>query len=150
MARRKRSIGLLTFLRGERDPKRVMPGCANYDHHYGGCLFCWKGCDPEDCLYCVDFAAIREYSRCLVEQEQRCGYFERAVLPTAESIGLKKFVYSLYRRHVGIEDDYLLDAGEIRRCPDCEAELKPRQRYCDSCSAKRRLESYRKSKRKAG
>jgi len=46
---------------GDTDPKAGMPGCANYDRHYDGCLF-------ED--------------TCLVQEGKRCGYFERAVLTT--------------------------------------------------------------------
>jgi hypothetical protein len=41
------------------DPKAKNPGCANYDHHYGGCLF---------------------RDECLVQQGKRCRYFERVVL----------------------------------------------------------------------
>lgn len=125
MAKQKKSVGLIAFLRGNTDPAIGMPGCANYDHHYGGCLFA---------------------DTCQVEQGQRCGYFERAVLPTAEDIGLKGLVYSLYQEHVGIDGG--LEREPIRCCPDCGAELKPRQRYCDDCSKRRRLESYRKKREK--
>ena len=37
------------------------PGCANFDYHYNCCLF---------------------RDECLVQNGQRCEYFERAVLPT--------------------------------------------------------------------
>ena len=127
MSMRKRSVGLIAFLKGNSDPAVDMPGCANYDHYYGGCLFA---------------------ETCLVEKGKRCGYFERAVLPTAEGIGLKELVYSLYERQVGIAGIGQFDSGEIRRCPDCGAELKPRQRYCDECSKKRRQKTRRESQRK--
>ena len=147
MDKRKRTVGLIAFLKGSSKPADRMPGCANYNKHYGGCLFCHLDCDPEDCLYCVDFEAIRKNSYCRIERRQRCGYFEKCVLPTAEDIGLKNMVYSLYRKHVGIEDKYELDTGEIRRCPDCGVmELRKRQRYCDDCSRERRLQAYRKSR----
>jgi hypothetical protein len=128
MARRKRTVGLIAFLRGSTSPENKMPGCCNYDHDSGGCL-------DKDC--------------CLVEQGKRCGYFEKVVLPTSVDLGLKELVYSLYQKHVGIaEDDPLINTANIRPCPDCGAELKPRQRYCDDCKRRRRRKSYRNSRSK--
>ena len=128
MSKRKRSVGLLAFLRGNTDPAVGMPGCANYDHHYGGCLFA---------------------EHCAVEQGQRCGYFERAVLPTASDIGLSAQVYAQYAKQVGLDDTRELGAEPPRPCPDCGGELKPRQRYCDTCSARRRRDSYRRARKRA-
>ena len=39
--------------------KSKLPDCANFDHYYGGCLF---------------------MDECLVQQGERCGYFERVIL----------------------------------------------------------------------
>ena len=122
---KRRTIGLLAFLRGDRDPSRGIAGCANYGSHYGGCLF---------------------NGTCKVEEGKRCGYFEKVVLPTAEDIGLKSCVYSLYQKHAGIEQENQLDTGSIRKCPDCRAELKKRQRYCDKCTLRHRRETYRRSR----
>jgi len=124
-------IGLIAFLKGSSKPAEQMPGCCNYDHDSGGCL-------DKDC--------------CLVKQGKRCGYFEKVVLPTSVDLGLKELVYSLYQKHVGIaEDDPLINTANIRPCPDCGAELRPRHRYCDWCAQKRRLQAYRQSRqRKAG
>ncbi len=127
MAKRKRTVGLLAFLKGNTDPAVGMPGCANYDHRYGGCLFRHK---------------------CLVQQGERCRYFERTVLPTAADIGLKDLIYSLYEEQVGIDSNGLLKRGQIRRCPDCADEVGPRQRYCQKCSKRRRRESYRRAREK--
>ena len=127
MAKQRKSVGLIAFLKGSSNPAERMPGCANYDHHYGGCL--------------LD-------NTCKVQQGKRCSYFERAVLPTAIDIGLKEHIYSLYGNHVGIEGYQQFDKSNIRRCPDCEAELKPRQRYCDECKKRRRRKSYRNSRSK--
>jgi len=69
VAKQKRSVGLSSFLKGSTDPKAGMPGCANFDHHYGGCLF----------------------GACLVELGERCSYFERAVLPTGDSDIRRKY-----------------------------------------------------------
>jgi hypothetical protein len=109
MARWKQTVGLIAFLKGNTDPKSGMPGCANYDHHYGGCLLA---------------------DTCKVQEGQRCGHFERAALPTAEEIGLADVVYSAYEAHVGIAGNGLLKRGQARRCPDCGDEVGPRQRYC--------------------
>ena len=45
----------------DTDVKKRNPGCANFDYHYNCCLF---------------------RDECLVQNGQRCEYFERAVLPT--------------------------------------------------------------------
>ncbi len=123
MARRKRTVGLIAFLRGSTNPENKMPGCCNYDHGSGGCL-------DKDC--------------CLVEQGKRCGYFEKAVLPIAGEIGQQK-IYAAYESLTGADP---LARPQARLCPDCGAELKPRQRYCDNCKKKRRRQSYRKSRQK--
>jgi hypothetical protein len=127
MAKHRRTVGLIAFLKGSTDPATGMPGCGNYDHYYSGCLF---------------------GDKCQVQEGQRCGYFERAVLPTAADIGLKDRIYSLYEEHVGIAGNGLLRRGQIRRCPDCADEVGPRQRYCQKCSRKRRRESYRRAREK--
>lgn len=127
MAKRKQTVGLIAFLKGSSDPRAGMPGCANFDHHYGGCLF---------------------HDVCLIQEGKRCGYIERAVLPTAADIGLKDLIYSLYEEQVSIAGNGLLKRGKIRRCPDCADEVGPRQRYCQKCSKKRRRESYRRAREK--
>ncbi len=126
---RKRTVGLIAFLKGNTDPAAGMPGCANYDHRYGGCLF---------------------NDECRVEQGKRCGYFEKAVLPTAADIGLKEVVYLAYEKQVGIANDGGLEREPVRLCPDCGVELRPRQRYCDTCGKRRRRQSYRKRRQITG
>ena len=123
MIRQRKSIGLMVFLRGRQDPDEGLPGCANYDKHYGGCLF------RKDCL---------------VEQNKRCEYFEVAVLPTAKDIGLQALVSKLYSDHVGLDG---VQVCQDRRC-DCGAGLKPRQRYCTECREKRRKATKREYQRK--
>lgn len=143
MARRKRTVGLIAFLRGHTDPVVGMPGCANYDHHYGGCLFRTAKGKPSKNL----LEEEKSKCPCLVEIGKRCSYFERAVLPTAADIGLREYVYAAYERQVGLSGR--LKTEPVRYCPECGAELKPRQRYCDECSRKRRLQSKRASQQKA-
>lgn len=123
----RRTTGLVTFLKGTTDPAAGVPGCANYDHRYGGCLF---------------------GEACKVEQCKRCGYFEQAVLPTANDVGLGEQVYSLYEKQVDIQGG--LERAPKRLCPDCGAELKARQRYCEKCARRRRADSYRERRKKAG
>lgn len=137
MAMRKTTVGLLAFLRGSTNPADRMPGCANYDHHHGGCLFCNHPCtkSEQECRACWDFLG---HSFCKVERGQRCTYFERVVLPTTADMGLQEHVNSQYARHVGTEWDCELDGGNIRKCPDCGAELMKRRRYCDKCRDRRR------------
>ncbi len=69
MTKRRQTVGLTVFLKGSTDPKAGMPGCANFDHHYGSCLF----------------------GACLVELGECCSYFERAVLPTGSSDIRRKY-----------------------------------------------------------
>jgi hypothetical protein len=127
MATRKRTVGLIAFLKGNTDPAAGMPGCANFDHHYGGCLLA---------------------DTCKVQEGQRCGYFERTVLPMAEAICFTDVVYSAYETHVGIAGNGLLKRGQVRRCPDCGDEVGPRQRFCLKCSKRRRRQSYRQARQK--
>jgi hypothetical protein len=118
---KRNTVGLIGFLKGSTDPKAGMPGCSNYDHRRGGCLF------GDDCS---------------VEQGERCSYFERAVLPTATDIR----TYSQYEALCGIGEP--LVRREVRKCPDCGSGLRFRQRYCADCSRRRRRKSYRQSRQK--
>lgn len=131
MNRKTETIGLMTFLKGTSNPNDRMPGCANYDHHYGCCLF--ETGEGRDCS-------------CLVQAGKRCNYFERAVLPTAADIGQLERMTGLYRKKVGPDNDQQCDTPVIRECPDCGGELKRRQRYCSKCSNRRRSQTYRKSR----
>ena len=118
----KQSTGLIAFLKGSPDPKRDMPGCANYDHHYGGCLLA---------------------EACSVQEGERCAYFEKAVLPTGHAE-----MYEKYEQHCGIEAP--LARPQLRRC-ECGTILKHRERFCSDCTKKRRRATYRRARqRKAG
>jgi len=119
-------------LKGSSDPKDQMPGCANYDHHYGGCLF-------------ENFGGA-----CAVEIGKRCGYFERAVLPTSAETGQREHIYGLYEQTVGVIIDTAKTrkrTGDARPCPDCGSPLRTRQRYCDTCSTRRQREQNRRYSR---
>jgi hypothetical protein len=142
MAKSKRTVGLITFLKGNTDPKARMPGCANYDHHYGGCFFrTVEGIPSNDLL-----EQEKNNCPCSVQEGRPCHYFEEAVLPTAADIGQQEHIYSLYESHVGKMTG--LQTAKIRSCPDCGGELKPRRRLCDECRGRRDRDSKRKWKRK--
>ncbi|MBA7632894.1 hypothetical protein ES703_40450 [subsurface metagenome] len=116
-------VGLIAFLKGSSKAAEQMSGCANLDRHYSGCLL---------------------GKTCKVEQGQRCGYFEKAVLPTAADIGLGERMYSLYEKQCSVSGT--LERSQMRICPDCGTGIKARQRYCDNCKKRRRRKSYRKAR----
>ena len=124
---KRKSIGLIAFLKGNSNPKENIPGCANYDHHNNGCL-------------------LEEV--CLIQEGKRCEHFEKVVLPTAVDIGMRESIYSQYAKAVGIEIDPQISNSNYRRCPDCGTELRPRQRYCNTCKMRRRRQTYRNSRSK--
>ncbi len=109
-------VGLMSFLRGSTNPKDGMPGCANFDHYYGGCL---------------------QSTDCRVEKGQRCGYFEKAVLPTARQSGQTDRIYGKYEAKVGLAQTPL-PRGEAQGCPDCGAEMEFGRKYCRQCTIARR------------
>ncbi len=112
-------VSLLPFLRGSPNPKDVMPGCANYDHTYGKCVF---------------------GENCRVQQGKRCRYFENAVLPTAMELGLPN-IYATYERLTGAPP---LQRPQARLCPDCGRPLRPQQTYCEKCAQLHRRQAYRR------
>ena len=119
-----KTAGLIVFLKGDSNPKDKVPGCSNYDHYYGGCLF---------------------DESCKVQSGQRCGYFEKAVLPTAIDTGQFENIIRRYKRRCKIE---YFDHSTIRTCPDCGNELPANKKYCSTCIVKRRRLTYRKARSK--
>jgi hypothetical protein len=118
MLNRIRKVGLLTFLKGSSNPSDHMPGCANYDQHYGGCLFS---------------------ETCKVEYGHPCRHFEKAVLPTSNGIGQGISITSQYEARVHCTAGRFSAASrEDRRCPDCGNPLLPRRRYCEKCRGRRK------------
>jgi len=120
MTNKIKRVGLIGFLKGSSDPKDRMPGCANYDHYYGGCLFeNFKG-------------------NCAVEIGKRCGWFERAVLPTAVEIGQSLEITSQYEERTrSVVNRHKSSTESDRTCPDCGAPLPPRRRFCDKCKRRK-------------
>jgi len=114
--------GLKQFIKGSSDPEDMTPGCASYDYHYGGCLF------ADDCK---------------VEKSRRCGYFERAVLPTAGQLKQGNKIIEEYKRRTGIEKGLEIRKAKIRLC-ECGATLPSGAQYCDRCQIRHKQEKYRK------
>ena len=109
-------MGLKQFLKGSSDPKDMMPGCANYDHHYGGCLL-----DQE----------------CLVEQGKRCGYFERAVLPTASQLKAGYRIIDEYQKLCLAGALLSIRKTKAHFC-QCGNSIPAGRRYCDKCKKEKR------------
>ena len=117
----KRKISLQTFIRGCTKPEDRIPGCCNWDQKRGQCVF--------------DVG-------CRVIEGHRCSYFEKSVLPTAANTGQLVRITQLYEKNVGASGITGQALTKIRSCPDCAGELKPRQRYCDTCKKRRRRKSF--------
>ena len=84
---------------------------------------------------------------CYVHMEvgEPCLYFEKAVLPT------QPHLYPAYIEHCGplaIPREDIPAGGRFCPNPDCNNELKPRQRFCSYCSKKKRKETHKKYNRK--
>jgi len=118
--------GLVGFIKGLTDPDRNMPGCANYDHHYGGCFFA---------------------KFCKVEKGQRCAYFERVVLPTAGQLKDSYSILEEYQRQTFTFEPIKTKLITARFCI-CGNVLPPHKRLCDRCRRKKRRETDRVYKRK--
>lgn len=109
-----KSIGLMTFVRGSTNPADRMPGCANYDKHYGGCL-------GEDCR---------------VETGRYCTHFEKVVLPTAGEKADK--IARQYAKQVLKK----VKVKKGRSCPECGGFILPRRKLCDDCIRKNKHQAY--------
>jgi len=108
--------------------------CSGIDFHKDGSPFRFRS----------------EGAQCLLKANQRCSYFETAVLPMGDSEEWQKkypgdakaFAEGAdryFRRHSGIAGL----APKARRCPDCGTPIGPRKRYCALCADRRSKESDR-------
>ena len=105
----------------------VKSECANYDHHYGGCLF-------DD--------------NCAVLQGRPCDYFEAAVLgkPSYPYRNSNYDWQRVFDQYGLINPRFAARAVQNRRC-QCGAILEPRRRYCPRCARQKRLQLKRASER---
>ena len=82
---------------------------------------------------------------CTVLTGQRCGYFERAVLPAGTEPAVLGYERMLPNASGNIRRALRLHSG--RYC-ECGALLPKRRRSCDTCRAAKRRTSYRQAKRR--
>lgn len=132
---------LLIFLKGNSDSKANMPGCANYDRNYGGCLLAQTAKELFALLSCKKI----ELS-CFIENSKSCTYFEKAVLPVAYQNGYGDKMTDLYNKQTGAKIR-VRNKPKVRKC-DCGVVLKSRQRLCSKCKIKKRRETYRNEKKR--
>lgn len=119
-------IGLIKFLKGNSNSKYKIPGCCNYDHHYGGCLF---------------------DKTCKIEDGERCEYFEESVLPAAVDINALDQISKLHKEATKSQwkpDKNLQKKGDNVRLCECGKVLGFKKRYCPKCRKKKRRESAKK------
>jgi len=113
---------------------------------------CWTGEPQKQCLGVDVFGRpFREPGKCRVLERKTCGYFKDCVLGPEDykyphlcfvkDPAFEKRVRSEYRKI----DNTVIQA-DARRCSDCGAALKPRQRCCANCKKRRREKSYRKAR----
>lgn len=103
--------------------------CANYDQ--------------DRCLgAAIDNSNCHPLPRCVLHFNQRCGYFERCVLPMANR-GTPEFVEAR-RRYDHING---LAAVVALKCP-CGKPRDPQRRLCDDCREEHRRKATRDAMRK--
>jgi hypothetical protein len=87
--------------------------------------------------------------KCWLTEGRPCKYFERCVLGPADyKYRLPCYDYEqLFEQYAAINRAYLSKQVTVRRC-ECSAALKPRHRYCEDCTRKKRQETYRLTRRK--
>jgi len=110
-------------------PLYVRDECANWSSNLKGCL----GGSP-----------------CLVLSGERCGYFERAVLPPEGYPYPNRTFVQDPKAEKQVRQEYGLVGGrrydpKARFCK-CGNPLAKRRRYCNECAAKRKRNSHRKAK----
>ena len=114
----KQSKGLREFVRDK---------CANYGKHDEACLF---------------------GDSCKVMAGRRCDYFEKAVLgPPEYKYRLPGYDYQKLFAQYSEQTRTEKPQVSIRSC-GCGTPLRHRQRYCDECARKKRLDTYRRPREK--
>ena len=87
--------------------------------------------------------------KCLLAMSRSCSYYERVICKIADQPspkadpGLQKRRQKAVAAYRSLHD---MDQGG-RTCPDCGAPVAKRQRYCESCTKKRRRQTYRSSRK---
>jgi len=129
----------------------AMRDCANYIAKDGSCLGILVECLTEP----DKPTRAKPLPRCLLAGKLRpCRYFEKVVLPLADQPSPKNEP-DLQRQRLEARQKYLaarkLEVPEklsLRTCPECGGPLAKRRRYCEKCTQKRRLATYRQRRMK--
>jgi len=113
----------------------IKENCANWVHDE--CL----GVD----VFCVPF---RNPGKCFVMVGRPCGYFRKCVLGSEDTkyphpCFVKEPAYEIRVRKQYKAIDHTVVEADTRRCPECDAALQPRQRYCLKCATKRQRKAQR-------
>lgn len=109
----------------------------------------WTGIPEEECLGISAFGeAFRQPGKCRIMESKPCEYFKDCVLGPEDN----KYPHLCFVQDPAFEErvrkqykaiDHTVVEADIRRCPDCQAALQPRQRYCEKCSLRRRRKAQR-------
>lgn len=81
-----------------------------------------------------------ETGQCRLAEGKSCDYFREALLPAADCPQRIRDGYTMLDQTAKMKDR--------RRCPECQAELRPRQRFCEKCADMHRRASYLKKRQK--
>lgn len=114
----------------------------------------WTGEPEEECLGVTALGeAFREPGKCRVMEGKPCKYFKESVLGPEDNkyphlcfVQDPAFEARVRKQYKGI--DHTVVEADVRRCPDCQAALQPRQRYCEKCSSRRRRKTQREMQKR--
>jgi len=126
----------VTVAEGKRPASRrlkafVLAECCNFDRRTSECLFVWL----QD-----------ENARCRVCSGDRCGWFERAVLPTAE---LRPQAYGQAAKdYISVARRWGYSETSGRVCGDCGVDIDHKKLFCPECLERRRRDQYRREKQR--
>jgi len=107
-------------------PRCAQPiGCQGQLPHRlpGGLLTIGALCDD-----CADAVFPNDPTNCNLRNNNRCNYFEKAILPATPHSAPAK----TYRR------THKIPAPNARPCPDCGNPMAPNRHFCQTCAHKRR------------
>lgn len=91
---------------------------------------------------------------CKLMLGKKCGYFKGSVFsicnPGYKFATETKLFPKLFELYSKLDHSLRIKDAVIKMCPDCgSVELKPRRKYCQECSEKRKRATERKSREKA-
>ena len=114
----------------------------------------WTEKLDEECLGVSAFGEqFREPGKCRIIEGKPCKYFKNCVLGPEDN----KYPHSCFVKDPAFETrlrkqykdiDHTVVEADVRRCPDCQAALRARQKFCDRCVEKRRRQTKRQSQRR--